>query len=1129
MADVNVNFVLGNDEPIRADFQLEPDVTYTAEIVTSTMSGNHPELRGRDLPNQHPMSAITGLEDALNGLSDDITAENNRAVEAEEALDNKIDLEADTRVDEITRVEGLISDEETRAKGAEQDLASSIDSNHQAISNHVSNKNNPHEVTKAQVGLGNVENLAPADMPVSTAAQTALNAKVDKVSTANKVYGTDAQGNQTTYDKGSFGQVDDVQVDGVSVVTNKIANLGSMASEDADDYPTLAGNNIFTGTETINQERDGGQTVIDINRGDIVMTHTPSGESLPTGTGFYNSFSLSVSEYPTSGDSFDFYTNIGGTSANYNDTDGNQTSFNVGAGNIDASIYGNDIDVYAYMNDSGVYVSTPTGNDDEEIVNVGYANAHYATTAQGALADTALQPNDNISELTNNLSYQTATQVANSIAVETNNRESADNNLQSQIDAIVSASDVFDIVGTYAELQAYDISTVPVNDIIKVLEDSTHGGAATYYRCIETNNVKSWSYIGSEGASYTKAEADNRFVPQTRTVNNKALSSDITLTATDVGALPSSTVIPTVNDATVTIQKNGSTVSTFTLNQSSNETVNITVPTATSDLVNDSGFITSADLPTNYVTTNTAQDIDAVKTFLGEKAIHFKQKAATNKLGFTLYDTSSSELGAFEYRPNTINGGALLNVSVPYTSSDWVGFRYWGTAVNVIAPKVATAGNYYIPVNFTDGTNTVTATNTGTVNLSSLIPSAPTYTAGTGISITNNAISVTAPTLTNKATGNNSVTIVGNNFNAGQSVNVGAGSKASGNAVAYGYNTLAMGGSSVAIGASASSAGSNSTVIGYGAQVTADTHAIAIGAEAISSASMAIQLGRGTNSTAQSLSVGFGTFASDNYQLLDGTTGLIPDARISSNIARTSAIPSAYGAGLSYSSSSLQLLDQNGNNLGSAVTIKSTPDLDGVTIDTNSDDELEAIGVIDNNGNAIKTWTGTLAQYNAIVTKDSNTLYNITDDVSVTQTILETLYPVGSLYIGKMSTCPLASLIPNSTWTLVASDKVLQGSGTYTAGTSVSAGVPNISGHFIFSDNIVKNTQDAQYVGEMVGCFTGESVTANTCSISGVTVATVSSNNRKIKFSADSSNSIYGASNTVQPPAYVVNIWERTA
>lgn len=40
---------------------------------------------------------------------------------------------------------------------------------------HVSDRNNPHNVTKAQLGLGNVQNLSPADMPISDAVQQALN------------------------------------------------------------------------------------------------------------------------------------------------------------------------------------------------------------------------------------------------------------------------------------------------------------------------------------------------------------------------------------------------------------------------------------------------------------------------------------------------------------------------------------------------------------------------------------------------------------------------------------------------------------------------------------------------------------------------------------------------------------------------------------------------------------------------------------------------------------------------------------------------------------------------------------------------------------------------------------------
>ena len=48
----------------------------------------------------------------------------------------------------------------------------------------------------------------------------------------------------------------------------------------------------------------------------------------------------------------------------------------------------------------------------------------------------------------------------------------------------------------------------------------------------------------------------------------------------------------TPKDGTLTIQKNGTTVGTFSANQATDETVNIEVPTKTSDLNNDSGFIT---------------------------------------------------------------------------------------------------------------------------------------------------------------------------------------------------------------------------------------------------------------------------------------------------------------------------------------------------------------------------------------------------------------------------------------------------------------------------------------------------------------------------------------------------------
>ena len=45
------------------------------------------------------------------------------------------------------------------------------------LTSHINNKSNPHSVTAAQVGLGNVDNTSDANKPISTATQTALNGK----------------------------------------------------------------------------------------------------------------------------------------------------------------------------------------------------------------------------------------------------------------------------------------------------------------------------------------------------------------------------------------------------------------------------------------------------------------------------------------------------------------------------------------------------------------------------------------------------------------------------------------------------------------------------------------------------------------------------------------------------------------------------------------------------------------------------------------------------------------------------------------------------------------------------------------------------------------------------------------
>lgn len=96
-------------------------------------------------------------------------------------------------------------------------------------------------------------------------------------------------------------------------------------------------------------------------------------------------------------------------------------------------------------------------------------------------------------------------------------------------------------------------------------------------------NFKAVSTVASQGLSDTE-KSNAR-------ANIGAGTSSFSGSYNDLTNKPT---IPTVNNATLTIQKNGTDVKTFTANASSNVTANITVPTKVSELTNDSGYTTNA-------------------------------------------------------------------------------------------------------------------------------------------------------------------------------------------------------------------------------------------------------------------------------------------------------------------------------------------------------------------------------------------------------------------------------------------------------------------------------------------------------------------------------------------------------
>ena len=117
-------------------------------------------------------------------------------------------------------------------------------------------------------------------------------------------------------------------------------------------------------------------------------------------------------------------------------------------------------------------------------------------------------------------------------------------------------------------------------------------------------------------------------------------------------------------------------------------------------------------------------------------------------------------------------------------------------------------------------------------------------------------------------------------------------------------------------------------------------------------------------------------------------------------------------------------------------------------------------------------------------------------------------------WISEDPTSPAALF--GGTWQEIAQNRVLMGASyAHAAGTTVEAGLPNITGSFVAD---VKKGEH-----KVSGAFTAGSAIASTGEYSNF------SDVYKFSLDASKSNAIYGRSATVQPAAYYVHIWRRVA
>lgn len=141
------------------------------------------------------------------------------------------------------------------------------------------------------------------------------------------------------------------------------------------------------------------------------------------------------------------------------------------------------------------------------------------------------------------------------------------------------------------------------------------------------------------------------------------------------------------------------------------------------------------------------------------------------------------------------------------------------------------------------------------------------------------------------------------------------------------------------------------------------------------------------------------------------------------------------------------------------------------------------------------------------------------------ESILSMVYPVGSVYISVNDVSPAAFL--GGTWEKISQGRVLQGAADgQAAGTAVEAGLPAayMPKGWFESIGLVNDNWTDQYTGGCIGVRLRSGYTFGVENgIWQLGSYSYGLDDRTI------TGDCYGKSNTVQPPALLVNIWKRTA
>lgn len=467
-------------------------------------------------------------------------------------------------------------------------VAEAVGAVNTALTTHTSNTSNPHQVTKDQVGLGNVDNTSDADKPVSTAMQTALDNKVTK-----NVAITGATKCKITYDeKGLVTAGADLQAGDIPDISATYQTKLSATNKLSTDY--------ISGLSTVATSGDYGDL---LNKPTIPAAQVNSDWNSTTGvTEILNKPTLSL--VATSGDYNDLLNKPYIPAGVVVDQTYNSSSTNPQSGTAVAEAVSGKIDANTAITggtkckityDSKGLVTAGADLSASDIPSLTLSKISDVTASSAEINKlTGLQTTaaelGYVHGVTSDIQTQISGKQAELVSgsnIKTINNQSILGSGDLVIDSLPSQTSQS---GKFLTTDGTDASWANIPTEIPTQAGNsgkflTTDGSAVSWATVDalpSQASQSGKFLTTNGTTASWADIPTEIPSQTGqngkylTTDGSSLSWNLLATVATSGSytdLSNTPSIPTVNDATITITQGGVTKGSFTLNQSSANTI----------------------------------------------------------------------------------------------------------------------------------------------------------------------------------------------------------------------------------------------------------------------------------------------------------------------------------------------------------------------------------------------------------------------------------------------------------------------------------------------------------------------------------------------------------------------------